>query len=127
MFWLLGAWPVAGFSGAEVALAIILMRRHARLARESERIELIDGTMHILRTDAQGRQQEKHLDCGWLRVVLRERPGRVPALLLASRSTEEEVAAALGEEEKRDLAAALGAAIDRWRNPVFDNEQLRPG
>ncbi len=127
VFWLLGAWPVAGFSGAEVALAIVLMRRHARLARASERIALIDGTMHILRTDAKGRRQEKHLDCGWLRVELRERPGRVPALLLASRNTEEEVAMALGEDEKRDLAAALGAAIDRWRNPVFDNEQLRPG
>jgi hypothetical protein len=38
---------------------------------------------------------------------------------------EEEVGAQLGEEEKRDLAAALGAAMERWRNPVFDNEQLK--
>ena len=125
VFWLLGAWPVAGFSGLEIALAVVLMRRHARLARASELIELREGMMRILRTDADGRQQECRLDCGWLRVVLRERPGRVPALLLASRATEEEVATMLGEVEKRDLAAALGAAVDRWRNPVFDNAQLR--
>jgi hypothetical protein len=46
-------------------------------------------------------------------------------LLLTSRAAEEEVGAQLGEDEKRDLAAAIGAAMDRWRNPVFDNQQLR--
>jgi hypothetical protein len=37
----------------------------------------------------------------------------------------EQVATALGEREKRDLAAALRAALHRYRNPVFDNPQLR--
>jgi uncharacterized membrane protein len=125
VFWLLGAWPVAGFSGAEVTLAIVLLRRNARLARSRELIELRNDSMRILRTDPNGRQQEHTFDPYWVRVVLRERPGRVPALLLMSRNTEEEVASQLGEDEKRDLAAALRAAMERWRNPVFDNEQLR--
>jgi uncharacterized membrane protein len=124
-FWLLGAWPVAGFSGAEVTLAIVLLRRNARFARARELIELRDGGMRILRTDPNGRQQERTLDPYWVRVVLRERPGRVPKLLLTSRAAEEEVGAQLGEDEKRDLAAAIGAAVERWRNPVFDNRQLR--
>ncbi len=124
-FWLLGAWPVAGFSGIEVGLVVFLLRRNARFARARELIELTDGRMRILRTDPSGRQQERLLDSYWLQVVLRERPGRVPALLLTSRSLVEEVGAQLGEDEKRDLAAALGAALERWRNPIFDNEQLR--
>jgi uncharacterized membrane protein len=125
VFWLLGAWPVAGFTGAEVALTIFLLRLNAGYARASELIQLRDGMMRILRTDPRGRQQERRLDPSWMRVVLRERPGRVPALLLKSRADEEEVAATLGEDEKRDLAAALRSAIEGWRHPPFDNVQLR--
>jgi DNA-directed RNA polymerase subunit L len=36
-----------------------------------------------------------------------------------------EVAAALGEAEKRDLANALTEALYRVKHPVFDNPQLR--
>jgi uncharacterized membrane protein len=125
VFWLLGAWPVAGFTGAEVALTITLLRVNAGYARASELIELRDGMIRILRTDPRGRQRERRLDPSWMRVVLRERPGRVPALLLTSRAESEEVASSLGEDEKRDLAASLQAAIEHWRNPIFDNEQLR--
>jgi hypothetical protein len=31
----------------------------------------------------------------------------------------------LGEEQKRDLADALTKALHDWRNPRFDNPQLR--
>ena len=37
----------------------------------------------------------------------------------------EEVATALGENEKRELAQALAAALRRMREPRFDNPQLR--
>jgi uncharacterized membrane protein len=36
-----------------------------------------------------------------------------------------EIARQLGEDPKRDLAAALTRALHSWRNPVFDNPQLR--
>jgi hypothetical protein len=36
-----------------------------------------------------------------------------------------EVGAALGEAEKRQLATALLQALERQRNPLFDNPQLR--
>jgi len=48
----------------------------------------------------------------------------VPRLLLSVRGRSEEVARALGEAAKRDLAAALTRALHRWRNPRFDNPQL---
>jgi hypothetical protein len=38
-----------------------------------------------------------------------------------------EIGQLLGEDDKRDLAAALDAALTRYRNPVFDNPQLRDG
>jgi uncharacterized membrane protein len=127
MFFIMGAWPVAGFSGAEITLAVLLLRLNARGARRSELILLTPGLIRVIRTDAKGVRQEMRLDASWLTVVLQERAARVPALLLSSRAAQEEVATDLGEAEKRDLADALAGALYRWRHPVFDNPQLRDG
>ncbi len=124
-FWLIGAWPVAGFAVVEVGLAIFLIRLNALRARESEVLLLSTQGMRIGRTDRHGRRRENVLSADWLQAVLEDRPGRVPALLLTARGVREEVAASLGEPEKRDLADALRQALDHWRNPRFDNPQLR--
>ena len=123
----IGAWPAIGFNGAEIALAIVLMRRNARETKACEMLLLSDDGMRIVRTDASGRRSERTLQPAWLRAVLEERPGRAPALWLANRGLRMEVGAELGEEEKRDLAGALNQALHRHRNPVFDNPQLREG
>ena len=47
--------------------------------------------------------------------------------MLRHRRRAVEVGALLGEDQKRDLAEALGAALRRCREPVFDNPQLREG
>ena len=126
LFWSLGAWPIAGFNGGEILLAMVLLRAHAKSRRQRELLTLSLGGLRILRTDATGRASENSLSPGWLNVTLQERPGRVPGLFLSSRGQHVEVAAALGEPEKRDLAEALSAAIHRLKNPIFDNPQLRP-
>jgi uncharacterized membrane protein len=124
-FWLLGAWPVIGFSVVEIGLALCLIRANARSARASELVLLSENALRIVRTDARGRRQECWFSSAWLNVVVEESPGRVPRLVLAERGAQEEIAAALGEMEKRDLAAALRDALHRRRNPVFDNSHLR--
>ena len=123
--WYIGAWPVIGFDGAEIALALVLLRRNARASRASEMLLLSDEGLRVVRTDMAGRRVERRLQSAWLRAGLEERPGRVPALWLSDRGGRMEVGAELGEAEKRDLAAALAAALHRHRNPVFDNPQLR--
>ncbi len=125
LFWLLGAWPVAGFSGAEILLAIALLRFNALSARASEMVLLSDETLRVIRTDRHGQRVERTLPAGWLNVVLEERQGAVPRLVLAAHGVREQIGAALGEAEKRDLAAALDGALHRLRNPRFDNPQLR--
>jgi len=123
--WFIGAWPVIGFNGAEIALAVVLLRRNARASRASEMLLLSDEGLRIVRTDMNGRRVERNLQPAWLRAGLEERPGRTPALWLSDRSGRMEVGAELGELEKRDLAVALAAALHRHRNPRFDNPQLR--
>jgi uncharacterized membrane protein len=124
-FWLLGAWPVTGFSGVEILIAVLLLRLNVRGARETELVLLSEYNLRVIRTDARGRRQERDLDPSWLNVVLQDRPGRVPALWLATRRHREEIARQLGEAEKRELAQALDQALRKRRMPVFDNPQLR--
>lgn len=124
-FWFIGAWPVAGFSVAEIGIAIFLLRLNASRARTSELVLLSENTLRIVRTGRTGRRDERLLPVGWLNVVLEEHPGRVPKLLLVARGLSEEIAATLGEVEKRDLWSALREALHLARNPLFDNPQLR--
>jgi uncharacterized membrane protein len=125
LFWWLGAWPIAGFNGAEILLAMLLLRAHAKSSRSCELLMLSGAALRIRRIDGKGLSTEVSLPPGWLNVRLEERPGRVPGLYLSARGHQVEVATALGEPEKRDLADALRAALHRLKNPVFDNPQLR--
>src|SRR5205823_3078119 len=93
-------------------------------ARASELVLLTPRALRIVRTDRHGRRSERALPPHWLRADLRERPGRVSRLVLVARDTEVEIAASLGETEKRDLAASLADSLRRLRHPVFDNPQL---
>ncbi len=125
LFWYLGAWPIAGFNGGEMLAAAALLRAHARSRREREVLLLSESGMRVIFFDQNGGTRERHLPSGWLNVVLEERQGRVPGLLLTTHGRRLEVARMLGEEEKRDLAESLRAVLYRMRNPVFDNPQLQ--
>jgi len=125
MFVWLGAWPVGGFTGLELLLAAGLFRLNARAVRGSELVLLTEQGLRVVRTDPKGQKRELNLQPAWLHMSLEERPGRVPALMLTARHIRVEIAHSLGEDEKRDLAGALSEALHRWRNPRFDNPQLR--
>jgi uncharacterized membrane protein len=116
---------VGGFTGLELVLAAFLLRLNARAARGSEMLLLTEAGLRVIRTSPDGVRRERTLSPAWLNLLVEERPGRVPGLLLVARETRVEIGRDLGEAEKRDLAEALGGALDRLRNPRFDNPQLR--
>lgn len=126
LFLSLGAWPILGFTGAEAALVLGLLALHRRWSRRSvEVLVLTEQRLTISRINRRGTREELALDPYWARLQLEERPGRVSLLVLRQREAAVEIGRLLGEEQKRDLAAALGDALRRWREPVFDNPQLR--
>jgi uncharacterized membrane protein len=125
LMFLLGAFPVVGFNVAEMGLAIYLFRLNIRAARATEVIMLTEDALTVCQTDMKGRRREFSFQPYFLKLSLEERPGSVPVLALTARNTRQIIGAALGDAEKRDLAAALAAALRRWRSPVFDNPQLR--
>ena len=124
-FWLIGAWPVAGFGVVEIGLAIFLLHLNAAQVRTSELLLLSEDSLRIVRTDRRGRREQRELPAGWLNAVFEDGPARVPRLLLVAHGMREEVATMLGEDEKRDLWKALCEALHHLRNPRFDNRQLR--
>ncbi|MBD0273850.1 MAG: DUF2244 domain-containing protein [Acetobacteraceae bacterium] len=126
VFLALGAWPVIGFTGLEVLLVLGLLSLHRRRGRRAlEVLALVGDRLVVRRTDARGRLEEMTFDPYWARVSLEERPGTAGRLLLTERRRRLEVGELLGEEERRQLAAMLAEALRRYREPVFDNPQLR--
>ena len=120
-FYALGAWPVLPFSMLEVGLVLLMLRLNTRQARATELILLSEDTLRIVRTSQSGQRQDVVLPAAWLSVSLEVRPGRVPGLIVHRHGRSEEIARALGEAEKRDLAASLSRVLHRMRNPVFDH------
>jgi uncharacterized membrane protein len=125
-FLLLGAWPVAAFSLLEVPLAGLLLAINLRDARASELIMLDAKDLTVIRTDPAGRRKRVSLLAAWLRVDLDAGRG-TPRVMLRSHGLGCEVGAFLHEPDKLSLFDALTDAVDRVRNPRFDNPQLRDG
>lgn len=125
VFALVGAWPVGGFAGVELLAAILFFRWHARRMLAGEVILLTPAALRIIRTNPAGERRELVLPPAWLSAGMEERPGRAAALMLRGQGRAVEIAASLGEAERRDLALALNEALHRLRNPVFDNPILR--
>ena len=120
------AWPVMGFLGGEVVLVLALVAWHARRsARVMETLLLTGETLRIARTDARGRKETLVLEPYWLRVRLEEEPAGPTRLLLLQRQRVFEIGRSLSVEDKRALAESLRDALGRYREPIFDNPQLR--
>ena len=123
-FAFVGAWPVIAFTLVELSLLALLLRLNALRARASELVLLTAAGARVVRTDWRGRRQESVIESGWLNVTLEESATQ-PRLKLTARHASLEIGAFLGEEEKRELAAAMQAAMRGAREPRFDNPQLR--
>jgi uncharacterized membrane protein len=122
VFLLLGAWPVLPFMGLETFAVLGLVAAHHRWSgRAREVVLLTESRLSVRRIDASGRRMEAALDPYWARVVLTEREG----LALVQRGRRVPVGCFLSDDEKQDLAAALQRVLAAYRQPVFDNPQLR--
>ena len=120
VFTLLGAWPVMVFGAAEAGLVIGLLalyRSHA--AHSVETVTLAEGRLTIRRRE--GRQREEvSFDPFWARLRWVE-----SRLFVAHRGAVVEIGRFLAPAEREDLARCLEAVLLRYREPVFDNPQLR--
>ena len=117
LFYLLGAWPVIGFMGLDVALIYIAFRLNFRALRLYETVDLTNDTLTITRVDPSGRARSWSFNPYWVRLSLDSRIGRSSQLSLASHGNRLVFASFLTDDEREDFAVALSAALSLARSP----------
>jgi uncharacterized membrane protein len=114
-FVLIGAWPVMGFFGLDVALVYLAFRINYRSARRQERFRLADDTLTVERIGVRGDRRRWRFQAYWARVVLDEIDEDSNHLSIASHGRSLTVASFLGARERREFAAVLVGALARWK------------
>lgn len=115
-FAFMGAWPVMGFFGIDVALIYWAFRLNFRSARAFEHVRLTRDALTIRRTDPRGRVVEIRMQPYWLRVSERGGEG-AGEIQLSSHGQTFSIGTWLTAEERGDFLAALESALRRLRTP----------
>jgi uncharacterized membrane protein len=112
MFLLLGAWPVIGFLGLDVALVYWAFRSNYRAASAYEEVTVTASELKLRKVSHRGEVAEWSLNPLWVKLdrEVDEEFG-IAQLFLVSRGRRLPVAGFLAPNEKESFAAALGAAI----------------
>ena len=114
--YILGAWPVLGFMGADVWLLWLMFQRSYTDARRSETLTLTDRELVIDRMAPDGEREQHRLDAYWLKVQRGER------LVLSSRGNRVVVGRFLSPRERREVGEQLVAALAAMRAPRYQHK-----
>lgn len=118
-FLLMGAWPVFGFFGLDVALLYWAFRINYRHADAYEEVKVTPTALTVRKVSHRGRVREWALNPLWVRLdkVEIEEFG-INRLFLVSRGKQLTIANFLGPDEKASFAQALGNAISEAKRGV---------
>lgn len=120
-FVMMGAWPVAGFMGLDVAILYLAFRANFDAARAYEDIVVTPLELLLAKVSAKGLRREFRFYPAWTRLdkVEHEEFG-VMRVALRSRGRSVEVGHFLGADAKADLASGLVRALnDAKRGPRY--------
>jgi uncharacterized membrane protein len=115
VFWSIGAWPVIGFIGLDVALVYWAFKASYAAGRAYERVILTEDVVVVRRVAPSGRTTVEALPAHWLRVELAA-PAEAPAeLRLSTHGRALVIGAFLSPAERREVATALREGLARLR------------
>jgi uncharacterized membrane protein len=114
----IGAWPVFGFFGLDVALVYLAFRLNYRSARQSETLRLAGHVFTVEKVSVRGEYREWRFQPFWLRVILEERLDTSSRLLVASHGRSLIIGDFVPPPMRRELATTLRDALSRWRNSL---------
>jgi uncharacterized membrane protein len=115
-FVLRGAWPIASFMGADVALLGWALTSATKAARRYERVTLTPSRLAILHHPAKGADSRVEFNPYWVRVRVENQPQPGTRLTLASHGRSVQVGAFLGPSERLSFADLLKNALHAARN-----------
>jgi len=116
LFYMIGAWPVLGFMGLDVALIYIAFKLNFRALRLHETVDLTQQALTVTRVDPSGKAQSWNFNPYWVRLNLKPRRGRSTELSLASHGNRLVFASFLTDPEREDFALALSSALSAAKN-----------
>jgi uncharacterized membrane protein len=116
-FFMLGAWPVLGFMGLDVALIYAAFKLNFRALRLYETVDLTADALTVTRVAPSGKTQSWSFNPYWVRISLQPRRGRSSELSIASHGRRLVIASFLTDDEREDFASALGSALAGARIP----------
>ena len=118
-FLLMGAWPVFGFFGLDVALLYWAFRLNYRHAAEYEQVMVTPTVLKVRKVCHRGRAREWALNPLWVKLdrVVHEEYG-IERLFLVSRGKQLAIGNFLGPDEKASFALALGDALNEAKRGV---------
>ena len=119
VFLLMGAWPVFGFFGLDVALVYLAFRLNYRAGRLYETVELTPETLTVTRVHPSGKRESFDFNPYWVRVQLAQAPHGRTELRLALHGREFALGQFLTDDERREFCDALSGALVAARNPRF--------
>ncbi|HJU19559.1 MAG TPA: DUF2244 domain-containing protein [Stellaceae bacterium] len=114
----IGAWPVVGFCGLDVALVYGAFRLNYRAARRRETLRLAGDAFTVERVGVYGDRRIWRFQPFWLRVILEEHADESNRLTLASHGRSLVIGDFLAPAVRRELAGALREALRRWRESL---------
>ena len=124
MFFVMGAWPVIGFLGLEIAVVWYLFRMNYRSARQHENLTASNSVFRIERVGADGDRKVDEMPAGWLRARLdkpdNEEATRAGRLIVSSHGREEEIGAFLHDAEKKELLPEINTMIQQAKDQSGD-------
>ena len=115
-FYLLGAWPVMGFMGLDVALIYVAFKLNFRALRLYETVDLTNDALTVTRVAPSGKSQSWSFNPYWVRLSVQERLGRSSELSIASHGQRLVFASFLTDAEREDFASALSSALSAARS-----------
>ena len=120
-FVILGAWPVAGFMGLDVAILYLAFQASFKSARAYEDIVVTPLELLLAKVSARGARREWRFHPAWVRLDKDEHAEfGLQRLAISSRGRSVEVAGFLGPDAKADFAFGLSLALhEARRGPRF--------
>jgi uncharacterized membrane protein len=122
-FYLMGAWPIVGFLGLDVALLYFAFRANFHAAKAYEHFRLTYFELQFARVTAAGLKREWRFAPAWVRLerVEHEEFG-VQRLSLHNRGRRWDIAKFLGPDQKAEFATRFTSALaEARRGPRYSD------
>jgi len=115
---MLGAWPVTGFFGLDVALVYLAFRVSYRSARKVEHVRLTAADLTVERIGVRGDRRAWRFEPVWARLDFEEIDQDENRLAVTSHGKRLTLGAFLSPMERKRLYGDLSDAFARWRQAL---------